>query len=538
MTLKELLYKNKTQFLIYVFGVLLTTPTNLMITFGMAHAFTLFEVNSPEEIAQVILVSFLLSVSPILLQLISRYLRIGFMRDILIEVRTMTYDKMLSISPDQFRKKSKEQFQAELTSDINLFEQDFFLSILNIIFSFGSFILGIIVLFYISYLLAFMTLGIAVLFLILSRIFEKPSKIKKEKVQKQNTIYHRALSNVLRGLETIKLSRVEEKFEEKFHQEVKDLEKVKKEAFLLNENQNNLMQWLGSTFQIGAYIYAAFLFSQGLILLPQMVVVLNLVGQLSWTVNSGFSFINRFKTSVDIYNRITKIEPLTKRDQEFQLNKEIVLADLAFGYDDSLIFNQLSLKVLKNNKVLIYGPSGTGKTTLLDCISKNITNYEGNIYYDHHDLQTINDTSYWESVAYARQEHFIFNDSIKNNIILNEPFDIEKFTEIMENLCLDQWLNVLEEKENHLLINNGKNISGGQRQRISLARELYQDKDIIFFDEPSASLDDDTARKVYEYILSLNKTVLCVSHRHLDYLEEHFDQSINLAKEVTQHGSI
>ena len=316
------------------------------------------------------------------------------------------------------------------------------------------------------------------------------------------------------------------------------MEKIKKDALLLNENQNNVMQWLSSSFQIASYIYAAYLFSQGLILLPQMVVVLNLVGQLAWTVNSSFSFINRFKSSVDIYKRITKIEPIITRDKDFQLNQEIVLADLAFGYDDSLIFDQLSLKILKNNKVLIYGPSGTGKTTLLDCISKNITNYRGDIYYDHLNLQNINDASYWESVAYARQEHFIFNDSIKNNIILNEPFIQEKFNEIMENLCLAQWLGTLEEKENHKLINNGKNISGGQRQRISLARELYQDKDIIFFDEPSASLDDETARKVYEYILNLDKTVLCVSHRHLDYLEKHFDQSINLAKEVIQHGSI
>lgn len=536
MTLKELLYKNKKQFIIYILGVLLTTPTNLMITFGIANAFTLFEANTSAEITKIILITISLAISPIVLQLISRYMRIGFMKDILVQVRSMAYEKFLTTSPDQFRQISKEKFQAELTSDINLFESDFFLSILNLVFTFGSSLLGFIVLFFISPLLSLATLLIAVLFFALSKFYEKPSLSKKEAVQKQNSTYHKALSNVLSGLETIKLSRVENKFKEKFFHEVHDLENIKKENFSLNQEQNNLMQWLASTFQIIAYIYSAYLFSQGLILLPQMVLVLNLVGQLSWTLNYGFSFINRLKTSIDIYDRITKIEIENSGGYPFEFNHEIVLVNLSFAYDEAKVFENLSLNIPKNNKVLIYGPSGTGKTTLLDCISKNISSYNGVINYDAQELKTISTESYWDNVAYARQEHFIFDASIKDNIILNQDYDELKFSTIMEALSLNKWIQSLDELENHTLIKNGKNISGGQRQRISIARELYQEKDIIFFDEPSASLDDETARKVYQHILSLDKTIICVSHRHLDFLEKHFDQSINLEKEVVKHA--
>lgn len=73
---------------------------------------------------------------------------------------------------------------------------------------------------------------------------------------------------------------------------------------------------------------------------------------------------------------------------------------------------------------------------------------------------------------------------------------------------------------------NGSNISGGQRQRISIARELYADADIIFVDEPSASLDDDNAEIIYDTILGLDKTVICVTHRHIDYLRDKFDKVI------------
>ncbi len=84
----------------------------------------------------------------------------------------------------------------------------------------------------------------------------------------------------------------------------------------------------------------------------------------------------------------------------------------------------------------------------------------------------------------------------------------------------------LDDKENHQLKQNGSNISGGQRQRISIARELYADADIIFVDEPSASLDDDNAEIIYDTILSLDKTVICVTHRHIDYLKDKFDKVI------------
>ena len=530
MTIKELLQKNKKQFSYYILGVILVTPSSLMITFAIANAFNIFESTGSKDFTITILVSFALGLSPIILQLISRYLRIGFMRDILAQVRIMAYDKLLATTTEEFSKESKETYQSRLTSDINLFENDFFLSLLNIAYSFGNFILGTIVLIFISPLVSLITIFATIVLFFLSKYYEKPSLEKRNNVIKQNGIYHKVLSNVLRGLETIKLSRVEGKFKEKFYSEVYDLEKTKKEMIFINEKQASIMESLSGFFQLSSYIYAAYLFSKGLIPLSQMVIVLNLVGQLIWSMNSGFSFINRFKTSVSIYNKITEYSREDRKSEKLNLENEILIDNLSFAYDNNIVLDNLSFKINKNNAVLIYGPSGTGKTTLLDCISKNLSDYKGKILYDSKNLKFINDDSFWDKVAYARQEHFIFNDSIRNNIVLTKAFDRNKFRTILKDLALDDWINSLSEKENYILKNNGSNISGGQRQRISIARELYQDKEIMIFDEPSASLDDETANKVYDTILKQDKTVIFVSHRHLDYLENKFDKSLNLEK--------
>ena len=110
------------------------------------------------------------------------------------------------------------------------------------------------------------------------------------------------------------------------------------------------------------------------------------------------------------------------------------------------------------------------------------------------------------------------------------PFDEEKFRKCCEDSAIDEWIDSLELKEDHILEQDGTNISGGQRQRISIARELYHDRDILFVDEPSASLDDETSLRIYETLFNLDKTIICVTHRHVDYLSSKFNKIIALDK--------
>lgn len=534
MSLKHLLLKNKKQLLLYSLGVLLTMPTNLLMTFGVGKAFDILTVTKTSEALSVAFISFSLGLSPVLLQYLSRHLRIGFMRDILAQVRILAYDKLLARDIEAFRSKPKEDYQSQLTSDINLFENDFFLSILNIAHSFGSFLLGFAVLFWIAPLIALLLLGASFLLFILTKVYEAPTIKRRRDVVAENKKYHRGLSNVLRGLETIKLSRVEQKFKTLFSIEVDELEDTKESLMFVNEQQSAVMQSLAMLFQMIAFIYAAYLFSKNQIELGQMVVVINLMGQLMWTMNSGFSLMNRFKTSLDVYDKLTNLDNARNKKESLNSASSIQASTLSFAYGDKCIFQDLSIDINANDKVLIHGPSGTGKTTLLDCLSKNLSDYEGLVMVGDYDLKEVKDESFWNFVGYARQEHFIFNDSIRNNIILNKPYDENKLASLYEGLALTPWIESLQDKDQTELYDNGKNISGGQRQRISLARELYQDKNILFFDEPSASLDDETAHRVYQTIMRLDKTIIFVTHRHLNYLSENFDRIVDLEVEGHQ----
>lgn len=534
MTIKDLFLKNRKQFFKYIFGAFLTIFNSLAFTFALSMAFSIIEANDTSTILNRLLLMILFAFSPILLQMLSRFLRIGFMRDVLIQVRCLAYEKIMNLSIEEYRSQAKENYMALVVSDINVFEKDFFLSILNIIFSFGSFIVGIIIMFFISPLIALGTVFASSLLFIVTRVYEKPTRSIKKKTQEANAEYTIQLSNILNGLEVIKLYQVESNFRSPFYAIVSKLEEIKKTAFRIDEFQFNINAWIATSFQTLVYIYATYLFIQDKLSLSSLIIVFNLIGQLIWGMINGFSFINRFTAARDIFNRITKTEIKNDASYPFLFKEKISLENLSFNYGEKNILNNINFTINVGDKILMTGPSGVGKTTLLDCLSKNLSSYQGKILVDGVELKDINRDDFLKHTGYVRQNHFMFNDSIKYNIILNMDFEEEKFKKCLIDSALYEWVDSLEFKENHILEQDGTNISGGQRQRISIARELYHDRDILFVDEPSASLDDQTSLKIYETLLNLNKTIICVSHRHIDYLSSRFNKIIALEKGVNR----
>jgi ATP-binding cassette, subfamily B, bacterial len=528
MTLNQLLRKNKKQLTLYLIGAFMTTISGLFFTLALSNAFGIIEEADFAGIWRRIALVLLFAFTPILTQMLSRFLRIGFMRDILIQVRTLAYEKIMSHTYESFRKNPKEHYMSMLVSDINLFEKDFFLSFLNIIYSFGSFILGVTILTFISPIIAVATLFVSVILFAVTKLFEPVARKTKQQTQEANADYNVQLTNILNGMEVIKLYHVEENFKKPFENIVFALENIKKRAFRIDEFQSNLNHWIAGTFQMIIYIYATYLYIQDMVTLTSLILVFNLIGQLVWSMISGFNFINRFKTSIDIFNRITQPQVNPQAVNKMSFREVLKVKNLTFSYGEHKILQNLNFSVKPKDKVLIIGPSGAGKTTLLNCLAQNLSTYQGEIIVDSHELRTIQTESFLKSCGYIRQQHFLFNDSIKNNVILASPFNKEKFDKVMKDVDLYDWITTLQAKEDHILEQDGLNISGGQRQRLSIARELYHDREVLFVDEPSASLDDQTAQHIYDTLLNLDKTLICVSHRHLDYLSKHFDTKIEL----------
>ena len=183
------------------------------------------------------------------------------------------------------------------------------------------------------------------------------------------------------------------------------------------------------------------------------------------------------------------------------------------GIDNILKCNNLSINA--TDKVLLYGNSGGGKSTLMKLLVKYIDGYKGRILIDNRNIKTYNLFDIRKKITYVSQDEIIYTDTIYNNIVLNNNIKYEEYLKIIKMLDIDSIFERSILGDLMMLDNNGLNLSGGERQRIILARSLVKKSDIYIFDEILNAIDIKSERKILENIFSYLKsnTVIVISHR-------------------------
>ena len=240
------------------------------------------------------------------------------------------------------------------------------------------------------------------------------------------------------------------------------------------------------------------------------------------------------------YNRYTiqvlneaKVEEtkIVKNEEQIVLNEAIEVRNLSFrfenGSDDTL--HNLSLTIRKGEKVGINGESGVGKTTLLNILLGLYAPSEGGVFIDGEELQGERLRKWQNSIGYVSQHTFLTDSTILANIALGcdeQEVDMAQIEKCIEAASLSEFIASLPNGINTRIGECGALLSGGQRQRIGIARALYKNADILFFDEATSSLDNATEQSINRAIESLSTsnedlTIVVVAHRDssLDYCD-------------------
>ena len=193
------------------------------------------------------------------------------------------------------------------------------------------------------------------------------------------------------------------------------------------------------------------------------------------------------------------------------------MKDINFKYPESkeYLFQNLNLKINKNSIVGIQGESGSGKSTLIDLILGFLEPSSGKIYVDQ--LNVGKNIEIWQkNLSFVPQKPFILDDTIKNNIIFGDKnINQDLLENSVKNSGCQNFVNNLDEKLNFRVGERGNKLSGGQIQRIAIARALYNNTQILIFDEFTSALDNETEVEILEQInrLKMNKTIIISSHK-------------------------
>ncbi|MBP5493626.1 MAG: ATP-binding cassette domain-containing protein [Lachnospiraceae bacterium] len=194
----------------------------------------------------------------------------------------------------------------------------------------------------------------------------------------------------------------------------------------------------------------------------------------------------------------------------------IELKNVSFEYENTVIFENLSLSVAEGEKIGIIGESGCGKSTLLKLIAGLYVPSSGEILVD----GVSRPDEIIKKVSVVMQSPMLLPLSIIDNITMGHEYEKEKIEKIIESANLNKWIDSLPEGLDTYLGDRADELSGGQAQRIAIARAMFKDAKILLLDEPTSALDGENAASVLEAIshFTADKTVVHVTHRkeHLE----------------------
>ena len=240
-------------------------------------------------------------------------------------------------------------------------------------------------------------------------------------------------------------------------------------------------------------------------------------------VYSVLNALNIFKFSskpIDYYK-----QNLIEKEKNFSLEEapnlkfkdKIIFKNVYFKYPEKNYnaLENLNFEINKGDKIFLKGPTGAGKSTLIDLILglQNVTS--GEIIIDNKNIKKLSN-NWLSNISYVPQSIYLFDDTIKNNVTLGEDdkdFNERRFFECLKAAELSDFVNSLPNNENSIIGEVGSKISGGQKQRIGIARALYKKSEIMILDEATNALDKITESKVFKNLGKLiDKTFLIIHH--------------------------
>ena len=206
---------------------------------------------------------------------------------------------------------------------------------------------------------------------------------------------------------------------------------------------------------------------------------------------------------------------------------EIKFQDIGLHYEDTQIqgLKDITFKAKTGDFIAIMGKTGSGKTSLLNLITKLYQPSQGNIFIQNKNYDVIDTKSIRRQIAYVPQDTFLFSESIIDNLKFGNPkADLKEIQKACEMAQVHQTIMKFKDGYNTILGERGITLSGGQRQRIAIARALLSKAPILLLDDCLSAVDTQTEQRILKHLneISNSKLIFCVTHRvHTAKLANH-----------------
>lgn len=240
------------------------------------------------------------------------------------------------------------------------------------------------------------------------------------------------------------------------------------------------------------------------------------------------SIISRYKRAQISYQRLDRIFKLQREkinlkslDKQEEISGDIEIKNLSFNYPDNIenVLDDINITIKKGETLGIIGTIGSGKTTLMNLLSKLYLVKDGTIMIDGKDINQIPTEALRENICYITQDNFLFSTTIRENIkLFKDGYEDREIRESAEQAMLKDEIDNMRNGIDTIIGERGVDLSGGQKQRVVISRAFLQKSNFVIFDDTFSALDNKTEEKLLENVRReiAGKTCIIISNRISD----------------------
>lgn len=358
-----------------------------------------------------------------------------------------------------------------------------------------------------------------IMFLIMKKYVYQTRKVSQKFANITKEVVHFINEHML-GIKTIKAMNTEKLVTLRGANYFEELKNLRIKSFFLQNVSTELIRPIGMIFIILAFAYIyktpGFNIVSFAVIIYMIEKIFAYLQNAQMKMHSINEFVPYLKSIVEYKNSAARETENDAGRRDFSFAKKLTITNLSFSYDQGTVLHTLNFQIRKGEIVGLIGPSGAGKTTLVDLFLRLFEPKTGEIRLDSVNIKDISLAEWRRHIGYVSQDIFLMNDTIENNIRFYNNFLSKKQIEVAAKTAnIYQFIANQPKGFATSVGERGILLSAGQRQRIILARVLARNPQILILDEATSSLDNESEVAIQKAIENLKgkTTVLVIAHR-------------------------
>ena len=527
--MKQLTKYHKKSFYTFMIFNILVPLTNIAFAYSIKIIIDSGMSQNREALTQAILIGAIVIFIYASLNFISLRLRNKLVRQIMSRYKNKVFESILDRDYREFSKEKSGKFISILTENMKKIEQDYLHQYFNISKNISLMIFSLVAMFIGNWFLTLLVIIASIIPMMISGFIGQKSASLQNSSMIADQKYLAKVKDILAGFLVIKSFNVKETIRQDYKNESEKLDEIYFIKGKFDVLSNVISQLSGMIVFLVAFGGGMYLVFGGHTTIGSVTAIVQLVNFVVMPLNEIGMGMSKFREgqATLVAFEVKDVTELQNGETKEYFDDVISFSNIDFSYPNTeeKIFNHLSLKIQKGEKIAIVGTSGSGKSTLLNLLLRFYDVTSGHISIDNIDLQAISAESLYNLMTIVQQDVYIFDDTLRANITLNQSFTDEEIKQAVQQSGLESYVLENESGLQTLCGENGSNLSGGQKQRLSIARALIRKTPILLLDEATSSLDNQVTTEIDNSILDIQDlTALVVTHKLNENILKKYDR--------------